>query len=92
MEKTLYILKLINKLTNSKRDFVVEDFSKSCIKLHDCESEIVFEVTGVGMLNVHWIKYANEPFNREFLIFEDCDEKQLMRAISETFYLKKVSE
>ena len=87
----LYILALINKLINSKRDFLVEDYGTSSIKLHDGESEIVFEVTDVNILKIHWIKYANGVFRRNFIVFEECTEKQLMKAISETFYLKKVS-
>jgi hypothetical protein len=88
----LYVLALINKLINSKRDFLVEDYGTSSIKLHDNDSEIVFEVTGVGMLKIHWIKYANGVFRRNFIGFEECTEKQLMEAVSETFFLKEVSD
>lgn len=91
MELSLYTLSLINKLINSKRDFVVEDYAESCIRLHDGESEIVFSVTAVGMLEIRWIEYTNGIFNRKFIMFEDCTEKQLMKAVSETFFLKEVS-
>jgi hypothetical protein len=91
MELSLYILGLINKLINSKRDFIVEDYGTSSIKLHDDDSEIVFEVTDVNILKIHWIKYANGVFRRNFVLFEECTEKQLMKAISETFFLEEVS-
>lgn len=91
MELSLYILGLINKLINSKRDFIVEDYGTSSIKLHDDDSEIVFEVTGVNILKIHWIKYANGVFRHNFVLFEECTEKQLMKAISKTFFLEEVS-
>lgn len=91
MELSLYILGLINKLIDSKRDFIVKPYGTSSIKLQDEDSEIVFEVKGIGMLEIHWIEYTNGVFKRKFLIYEDCTEKQLMKAISETFFLKEVS-